>query len=123
MTGVWAMRDESHDPKETAVSFAGVALVAEALNCPIIKMDIRTERLPDGHLCTSGVYATGGAPLYDAEAAPPAQRATLEELNRAIRARVAARLGLAGEIAHWMYKGASDPETVLTNSAEKVTKV
>ena len=111
-----------HDPKETAVAFAGVALIAESLECPVIKMDIKTERLPDGSYCTSGVYATGGAPLYDEEQAPPHERELLRDLNNAIRARVTARLGLAGDIANAIYTGEDGPEPVLAWDSEPLRK-
>lgn len=116
------MSEEFHDPKETAVAFAGVALIAEALDCPIIKMDIKTERLPDGTCCTSGVYATGGAPLYEEEAALPGERETLRDLNHAICARVAARLGLAGDLAVGIYLGEGGPERALEEASEPVRR-
>ncbi|MBW3622128.1 MAG: hypothetical protein KY468_01805 [Armatimonadetes bacterium] len=114
--------EATHDPKETAIAFAGVALVSEALDCPVVKMDVITEILPDGTPCTSGIYATAGVPLYDVEGAPSHERATLTQLNDAIRARVAARLGLAGDVAYWIYRGDPDPEKAIREESELYRK-
>jgi hypothetical protein len=116
------MSEDEHDPKETAVCFAGVALVAEALDCPMIKMDLKTQRAPDGGLCTSGVYATTGAPLYELESVPPHERRTLSGANDSIRARVAACLGLAGEIALRIYEGEPDPCGCLEEESETLDR-